>query len=256
MSLAPYYQSERVTLYCGDALAVLPTLGIADCTVTSPPYNTLPASHKPSGLHGQRKTGVNKWILKAASGYQDSQPERVYQEWLRLVVCRCLQSTNGLVWVNHKVRYRDGIAVHPVRFLDFPIYAEVIWDRRGSMALNCKRYAPSHETLLAFGSPSYWEDSQNKLLSVWRLSFDRDDNEHPCAFPVELASRPIASSCPLGGIVLDPFTGSGTTGVAAVQLGRKFIGIELEERYCEIAAKRIQAAESQYALFEPAEGVA
>jgi hypothetical protein len=80
------------------------------------------------------------------------------------------------------------------------------------------------------------------------------DTGHPASFPVPLAEWCIK----LVGrdAVLDPFTGSGTTGVAAVQLGRKFIGIELEERYCEIAAKRIQAAESQYALFEPAEGVA
>jgi DNA modification methylase len=76
-------------------------------------------------------------------------------------------------------------------------------------------------------------------MSVWDVPFDRDDNDHPCAYPVELAIRPIRSSCPSGGTVLDPFMGSGTTLLAARLLGRKAIGIEIEERYCEIAAKRL-----------------
>lgn len=242
MSTAAYYQSENVTLYHGDCLELLSDIADAsiDCTVTSPPYNTLPTSHKPSGLHGQRKTGVNKWILKASQGYADTKPEMNYQHWLQYVCAECLRATNGLVWINHKTRYRDGWAVHPVRFLPFPIYAEVIWDRRVSMALNCKRYAPSHETLLAFGSPSYWDDSQNSLMSVWRMQFDRSDDDHPCAFPIDLALRPIKSSCKPGGTVLDPFSGSGTTGEACLQLGRKYIGIEKEERYCESAANRLR----------------
>jgi len=108
------------------------------------------------------------------------------------------------------------------------------------MALNCKRYAPSHEALWAFGEPHWWNDALNTLMSVWPLSFDRDDNDHPCAFPVEIAKRPIESSCPPGGLVLDPFLGSGTTLVAAKMCNRRAIGIELEEKYCEMAARRLQ----------------
>ncbi len=235
--------TDRYQLHLGDCLDFLKSLpsGSVDAVVTSPPYNTLPAKHAPSGLHADRKSGINKWINKAANGYADQRDEGEYQEWLREVVTECLRVSRGLVWINHKVRYRDGFAVHPARMLPFPIYAEVIWDRGGSMALNCKRYAPSHECLLAFGERAYWDDSLNTTMSVWRISAQRSE-DHPCPFPVEIARRPVVSSCPPGGTVLDPFTGSGTTGVACVQTGRKFIGCEIDEKYVEIARRRIAEA--------------
>ena len=83
------------------------------------------------------------------------------------------------------------------------------------------------------------------------MNFDRDDNDHPCAFPVELARRPIVSSTPIGGIVLDPFMGSGTTGVACIRTGRKFIGIEKEPKYFDIAVKRIKDELNRFPLLEP-----
>ncbi len=229
-------------IHHGDCLEVLRTLADSsvDAVVTSPPYNTLPSAHKPSGLHAERKSGVNQWIMKSANGYFDQKDESEYQSWLCEVVSQCLRVCRGLVWVNHKVRYRDGYAVHPARFLPFPIYAEVIWDRSGSMALNCKRYAPSHECLLAFGKRFYWDDSLNTKMSVWKISPQRSKT-HPCPFPLEIARRPIISSCPVGGVVLDPFCGSGSTGVAAIESGRRFIGIEREAEYVEIAKARIEA---------------
>ena len=217
-----------------------------DAVMTSPPYNTLPKTARVGGLHADRKSGVNKWVTKAANGYFDDRPEDEYQRWLLDVVTQCLRVSRGLVWVNHKVRYRDGYAIHPARMFPFPIYAEVIWDRGASMALNCKRYAPSHEVLLAFGNKAYWDDSLNTTMSVWRIAAQRSD-EHPCPYPVEIARRPVVSSCPSGGTVLDPFCGSGTTGVACMQTGRNFIGIELDAGYCEIARRRIaEAANNLY----------
>ena len=62
-----------------------------------------------------------------------------------------------------------------------------------------------------------------------------------------LCERWVRYICPNDGLVLDPFTGSGTTGVACVNTGRKFIGIEIDEKYCEVAAKRIQEAERESA---------
>jgi DNA modification methylase len=107
------------------------------------------------------------------------------------------------------------------------------------MALNCKRYSPSTEHLIAFGTPHVWHDDLNCLLSVWRITFDREQNDHPCAFPIKLALRPITSSSNPGDTIIDPFMGSGTTLRAAKDLGRRAIGIEIEERYCEIAARRL-----------------
>lgn len=197
-----------VRLILGDAIHVLPTIDAlsVDCTVTSPPYNTLPQSHKPSGLHGKRASGINQWIARAADGYADARPEGEYQAWLLSILEECRRISDGLVWVNHKIRYRDGEAIHPARMFPWPIYSEVIWDRAGSMALNCKRYAPSTEHLIGFGRPRVWNDSLNGLMSVWRLGFDRDNNDHPCAYPLDLAERPIVSSTPDGGKVLDPFS--------------------------------------------------
>lgn len=244
------------TIICGECLEIMRDWpdGCVDVVVTSPPYNTLPQSTRVSGLHNERLSGVNKWVERAANGYFDSRQEPEYQMWISEVVSECARVTEGLVWVNHKVRYRDGEGLHPLRWINLPLYAEVIWDRKVSMALNCKRYAPSHEGLWAFGKPQWWDDSQNTLMSVWTIGFDRDDNPHPCAFPIEIASRPIRSSCPPDGIVIDPFCGSGTTCVAAKMLGRRYIGIDISEEYCRIARERIAAVDTMVPVKEQRAG--
>lgn len=237
----PYYDHAGVTIYHGDCRELLPKMDgeSFDCAVTSPPYNTLPTTHAPSGLHGERKSGVNKWIKKAAEGYFDAMPELDYQRMVCAVVQECLRVCRGIVWINHKVRFRGGVGIHPVRFIDAPLYSEVVWDRAGSMALNCRRFSPSHECFYGFGSPHYWNDEGNKMMSVWRIPPQLSEL-HPCPYPVVLPLRLIQAACPEAGVVFDPFLGSGTTAVAAKQLNRKCIGIEIEERYCEIAANRCQ----------------
>lgn len=210
-----------------------------DITVTSPPYNTLPAKHNPSGKEADRKSGINKWMKQASESYYDYRPEEEYQKWLHGIVKDCLRVSKGLVWINHKIRYRNKQAVHPVRFLDFSLYAEVVWDRCSSMALNCKRYAPSHEYFLAFGERHYWDDIFNSLFSVWRIP-PRRSEDHPCPYPPRIINRLIISSCPKGGIVLDPFMGIGTTGVVCVKKNRRFIGIEKEQKYFDLAVKEIE----------------
>ena len=243
--MKPYYEHDGIKIYCGDSSQVLPYLDFVSVTITSPPYNTLPTSHKPSGLHAERKSGVNRWIEKSVAGYADSRPEDEYQQWLIGILEQCRSKTRGLVWVNHKVRYRDGIALHPARMFPWPIYSEIIWNRSGSMALNCKRYAPSHETILGFGTPEQWDDSLNTLMSVWSIA-PQLEVEHPCPLPLEIPMRLIRSSCPADGTVLDPFAGIGTTLMAAKENRRQAIGIELEERFCEIAAKRLSQEVFQF----------
>jgi DNA modification methylase len=239
------------TLYLGDCREIIPTIGAVDVVVTSPPYNTLPATGKVTGMHADRKSGRNLWVEKAVTGYADQRPEAEYQAWLRGIIDQCADVCLGLVWVNHKVRYRDREAIHPVRMIDRPIYAEVIWDRGGSMALNAKRFAPSHEGIWGFGTPHYWNDRNNTLMSVWNVPHAQREvgNNHPCPYPTEIIRPLVDSSCPPNGIVMDPFLGSGTTGVVAVNCGRKFVGIELEERWFDIACKRIQAANDAPDMF-------
>lgn len=236
------YETGRV--YQGDCLELMKRIpdNQVDIVMTSPPYNTLPQSAKASGLHAVRRSGRNLWLEKAAKGYFDARPEGEYQRWMLDVFTQARRLAIGLVWVNHKVRYRDGEAVHPVRFLPFPIWSEIIWDRGGSMALNCKRFCPSHECLIGFGLPHFWDDSMNTYMSVWRINPDRGDDSHPCAYPFEIPRRTILASCPPGGIVLDPFSGAGTTGVACVNLGREFLGFEIDPHWCEVANERIEAA--------------
>jgi len=85
-------------------------------------------------------------------------------------------------------------------------------------------------------------DGRNKR-AVWTINTKSYKGAHFAVYPPELIEIPIKAGCPKGGIVLDPFTGSGTTGVVALEFGRKFIGIELNKEYCsKIATKRLETA--------------
>lgn len=231
----PYWTDGKRTIYHGDCREILPTLDCVDITFSSPPYNQIPETTS-SGLMAEGSRKLN-------SGYDsisDDMPEEEYVAFVVGVFKHCVKLSRGLVWINHKTRYRDRAGIHPLQMFPWPFYSEVVWDRGGSITLNARKFAPSHEYIYGFGTPHYWDSSKNTLMSVWRIDPERNIKSHPCPFPLSIVSRCIVASCPPGGKVLDPFMGSGTTLLAAKLEGLEAVGIELSEKYCEAAVKRLQ----------------
>ena len=134
----------------------------------------------------------------------------------------------------------------------------VVWDK-GPMGMGW-HYRRSYETVLVGqkrGGPCKWHDTSSRIENIIRPGdygirkiIPRDD-QHPTEKPVELAAHFIRLHSLETEIILDPFMGSGTTGVACARLGRKFIGIEIEPRYFDIACKRIAREYAQLKLFPP-----
>lgn len=181
-------------------------------------------------------------------GYADDMDEDEYGAWQADVARLVADATRpgGSFFYNHKVRYRDGRPIHPLdivrRFPGWSLRQEIIWDRPGAFAFNARLFAPSDERiywLVRDGADYHWNQAAASLLSVWRMAPPIEVAGHPCPFPETLAARCIAATSMPDDLVLDPFAGSGTTLVAAKGLGRKAVGIEVEARYCEVAASRL-----------------
>ncbi len=235
--MKPYYEQDGIRIYHGDCLRVMdrwPACFKVDITVSSPPYNTIEATVA-SGM----MTESNHKQLGGYLSHADNMDEDRYRDWMQDVFTACRDHSLGLVWINHKTRYRDRVGVHPLYLFPWPFYSEIVWNRGVSVTLNARKFAPSHEYVYGFGVPHYWDDTVNTAMSVWNINPERNIQGHPCPFPEVLVRPLIMASCPPDGTVFDPFMGSGTTLVAAKRLGRKAIGVELEEKYCEIAAERL-----------------
>lgn len=243
--MTPYYEDALVTLYHGRAEDVLPSLSGVGCVVTSPPYNTLGSRipEKPTGMH--RNSGWMASVRK--TGYADDMDEFAYVEWQSAVADAIgAASRPGASWFyNHKIRYRDRVMSHPIdivrAFDGWSVRQEIIWDRPGAVAFNARMFAPSDERiywLVRDGADYTWNQTSASMLTVWRMAPPLDVDGHPCPFPLTLAVRCISATTRPSDAVLDPFAGSGTTLMAAKSLGRRAIGIEIDERYCEIAATR------------------
>jgi site-specific DNA-methyltransferase (adenine-specific) len=242
----PYFSDDKVTLYHGDCLDVLPTLSGVACIVTSPPYNTLgtrvPAN--PTGMHAG-----SAWASKVATaGYDDDLSEAEYAEW-QVEVARVLAGSvkpGGSLFYNHKVRYRDGEPVHPldlVRSFDgWRLRQEIVWARGIGTAFNARMFCPSDERiywLVKPGADHAWNQSSAGQMTVWRITPEVGIVGHPCPFPVGLPARCIEATTAPGDVVLDPFAGSGSTLRAALDSGRRAIGIEKREDYCALIVARL-----------------
>lgn len=246
MKLLPAFTSnpDPNRIYNVDALTMLRSMRdkSVDIVVTSPPYNLKRKNKQTlSGMMKGRST--DQFILDGSyDGYNDDMPELEYQQWLRNVVTECLRVSKGLVWLNHKMRFVKGEGIHPLRFLPFPVWSEVIWNRRGSITLNARKFAPSHEYLFGFGRPDYWDDSANTMMTVWDITRGsaNDDDDHPCPYPEALIRPLIVASCPVGGIVCDPFMGSGTTGRVAIMTNRQYLGCDTSFTYCQTSRSRLE----------------
>ena len=207
--MKPYYADDLVTLYCGDCREVVPTLSGIDAVITDPPYGMAWAfSGQGSG--------------KGAQGGTESR-------------------TKGMTVVG------DDEDFDPTPWLAYPIV--VLWGMhhypqkltRGSVLVWIKKYPDAFGTFLSDADLAWMKGGHGVYLSqtVNPARFQAE-KAHPTQKPVEIMEWCITKAkVPHGGLVLDPFAGSGTTLVAAKNLGRRAIGIEIEERYCEVAAQRL-----------------
>ena len=216
--MQPYYQTDTITIYHANCLDVLPTLTAAECVlVTDPPYGLAHSSGWTSALYGN-----------TAAEYGDGSIANDLNTSARDTVLQWYGAGPALVFGSWKVARPVG-----VRQL-------LIWDKgdasgMGDLSIPWK---PSHEEIYVLGSGFSGKRTTGVLRAYVpaRISFGR---QHPNEKPVSLLKM-LIQKCPDDRIVFDPFLGSGTTLVAAKQLGRRAIGIELDERYCEIAANRLQ----------------
>ena len=226
----------------GDALEVMSRIpkGLVQLALTSPPYNI----RKSSG-NGMRRGPSGKWpTAKLQEGYEahgDDMPEDQYIQWQRQVIAAILDllPPEGALFYNHKRRIQGGfLQDRDAIVAGFPVRQIIVWDRMGGMNHNPGYFIPAHELLYLIAKPKFSLSAEGKTFSdVWRIPPDRN-NPHPAPFPLELAKRVIASTD--AAVVLDPFLGSGTTGLAAVSLGRRFIGIDSSPHYCRMARARIR----------------
>jgi site-specific DNA-methyltransferase (adenine-specific) len=222
-------QIGDATLYLGDCLEVLPTLGRVDAVITDPPYGIADAPLDVSRV-GVRPGKTNTWHPK--SDWDKS----LNPAWG--VVC---ELSGVVVWFG-QWRKREEVA----SFMRHPLRTEIIWAKDCHMGPPSP-VAPRDERIWVFAAegikPATFETSvwDQPVIPTW--SFKHHKNEKPVPLMARLIKWTGAQS------VCDPFMGSGTTGVAAIQLGRKFIGIELDPGYFDIACKRIEEAWKQPRLF-------
>lgn len=226
---------------CIEILGQLPAQSV-DLIVTSPPYNI-----KNSSGNGLSNGSSGKWpratLINGYSGHDDAMPHQQYVQWQRdcLTAMMRVLAPDGAIFYNHKWRVQHGILQERSEIVaDFPVRQIVIWQRDGGINFNPGYFLPTYEVIYLIANPGFkLAQKANAMGDVWHIPQERR-NPHPAPFPVALARRCIAAST--ASIILDPFIGSGTTALAAQQLGRQWIGIEVSPHYKQMADQRISAA--------------
>lgn len=244
--MKPYYESGGITIYHGDCREIIPTLDAVDCIVTSPPYNQLDdLPEKGSGMWGRSGGGAGFLRAWAERGYADKMEEKEYQVWQNEMFASIPIKPTASLFYNHQCRWRDGVILHPIQWFrpnGWNLKEEIIWDRGGGMMMNARMFCRFDERILWFVRDAWkWNQDAVGYGTIWKISVDKQQmgKIHPVGFPQGLPGRCIAASTDVGDVVLDPFMGGGTTLRAAKDLGRRGIGIEREEKYCELAAERM-----------------
>lgn len=230
------------TLILGDCRDILPKIeeGTADICFTSPPYNKNDARTPVAGRRG------SSWKSGRLSGgygdYDDAMPYDAYCAWQRETLDELWRICRGAIFYNHKPRIVSGQARLPLFAGPDPILRQIIiWKRGGGFNCNHGAFRSDHEWVVLYAKPDWRlrSLSDSAVGDIWEIQQSKDP-EHPASFPLALPAKALAA-CP-DGSVIDPFMGSGTTGVAAIQAGRSFIGIERDPKFFELACRRVAAA--------------
>jgi len=232
--MEPYYEDDHTVIYHGDTLDVLAAMDtLVDAVVTDPPY----ASGARTEAHKSSSGAMMRGVRWASKPIENDQMTTTGFIWLLRAVgasCRSILPEGGS-FVSFIDWRQWPHLVGALETCNYRVQGMVVWDK-GSMGLG-NGFRAQHELIChaSKGVPSIQDKGCGNVLKFPRV----EPVDHPSPKPEGLMQRLIEVVTPDGGVVLDPFMGSGTTLRAAKNTGRKAIGIEVEERYCEIAAKRL-----------------
>ena len=237
-------------IVCGDAIEVMKKIpdGSIQLIITSPPYNL-----KNSTGNGMKDGRGGKWsnaaLQNGYSHHSDCMPHGEYVEWQISCLTEMMRilSEDGAIFYNHKWRVQDGLLQDRQDIVSgFPVRQIIIWRRKGGINFNTGYFLPTYEVIYVIAKPKFkLAPKANAHGDVWEFTQEMK-NDHPAAFPVDLIDRIISSTN--AKLILDPFIGSGTTAVSALNFKRSFIGIDISPEYCEMAKKRIERHKSQIKL--------
>jgi site-specific DNA-methyltransferase (adenine-specific) len=248
----PYYSSANgdIVLYHGDSVDVLPAAelpGAVDLLFADPPYFL--SNGGITCKNGKRaKVDKGSWDrLESIEGMHTFN-----RRWLAMV--QQLLAADGSVFVSgtRHVIFSVGFAMQQ---LGFKLLNEITWEKPNPPPnLSCRYFTHSTETVIwaardhrsrhTFNYHLMREENGGKQMkSVWRFTapgkVEKVHGKHPTQKPLSLLRRIIRATSEEGDLVVDPFVGSGTTAVACAELGRQFVGCDMDEAYLELAAKRI-----------------
>lgn len=250
-----YFETDEIQLVSGDSFQVLKGMKpeTVDMVFADPPYFL---SNNGITCQGGKMVSVNKGSWDKLGGREADLEEkhRFNREWIRL--CKRVMTLNGTIWISgtlHNI-YSIGMALEQE---GFKIINNITWQKTNPPPnLACRCFTHSTETILwakknekkarhIFNYPEMKEMNGGKQMKdLWTGTLtkpsEKKEGKHPTQKPGYLLERIILASTEAGQLILDPFCGSGTTGVEAVQLGRKFIGIEISQEYLEISRRRLE----------------
>jgi DNA modification methylase len=210
-TMKPYYEDESVKIYHADCRDVLPQLDKVDLVLTDPPYGI--------GYNSNQIDDGSRVLARSIAGDLDTAVRDEFLDWWG--------DRPALVFGSWKKNR--------------PVTTKMllIWDTLGALGMGdlSLPWKPSHQEIYVLGSGFSGKRTSDVLRYPPVQSMSKNGRTHPHEKPVALI-RELLGKCPTG-TILDPFMGSGTTLRAAKDLNRKAIGIEIEERYCEIAANRM-----------------
>lgn len=224
--LKPYYEDNSGVLYCGDCLEILKQLPdeSVDLVLTDPPYRVI--SGGPNINMAGSVVGKNDGKLFEHNDIKISQ-------WLLLVKEKMKEETQGYCFVN-QLNLHDFLDEYDKNNLS--IHRLLIWDKK--IATWTQFYMKQYEPIIFFRKGKAKPINEQGSGDILRFANPKN-KKHPTEKPVDLLKVLTRNSSKQDDTVLDPFAGSGTTLRAAKDLGRKWIGIEISEKYCEIIAKRM-----------------
>ena len=265
-----YHETEHGTIYCGDSVDVLKDMAdeSVDCCITSPPYDNLRDykgySFDFEGIANQlfrviKQGGVIVWIVGDAtvngSETGTSFRQALYFKEIGFNLHDTMIYEKDTISFPDSHRYQSQFEYmfvlskgKPLTFNPIKIKSQYRADNkfvsdRQKSGITVKKRIVSSSSMRVKGNVWRYAVGYNKSTS------DKIAFQHPAIFPEQLATDHILSWTNKGDTVLDCFFGSGTTGKCAAKYGRRYIGIDLSEEYCEIAAKRIDSELQQTNIF-------